>query len=171
MIINKAMAKTQVNPHLKTFGLGMIAGMRSMSAPALISHYLCRVPADNLAGTPLRYMQNATVATGLKVLAASEIIADKLPGTPDRIAPPVLASRALAGALVGYTLHQANGESKWIGGLLGAMGAVAASYGFFYLRKKLTNSTKIPDTAWAVVEDALMLASGIPLAKTAPTHQ
>lgn len=165
------MATTHVNPNLKAIGLGMIAGMRSMSAPALTSHFLNKVPAANLAGSSLRFMQKSSVATGLKVLAVTEIIADKLPGTPDRIAPPVLATRALAGALVGLTCNQANGESKWIGALLGAVGAVAASYGFFYLRKNLSQSTNIPDQVWAVLEDALVLAGGIALAKAPPTHQ
>lgn len=165
------MATTHVNPNLKAFGLGIIAGMRSMSAPALTSHFLNQVPAANLAGTPFRFMQYPAVATGLKVLAATEFIADKLPGTPNRIAPPVLATRALTGALVGITCNQANGESKWIGGLLGAAGAVAAAYGFFYLRKNLSQSTRIPDLAWAVLEDALVFAGGITLAKAPPTHQ
>ena len=144
--------------------------MRSMSAPALTSHFLNKVPADALQDSPWRFMQTAPVATGLKVLAATEIIADKLPGTPDRIAPPVLLVRALSGALVGVTLNQANGQPKWTGALLGGLGAVAASYGFFYLRKSLGEATNVPDLVWALLEDALVLAGGISLAKAPPTH-
>lgn len=164
------MATTHVDPNLKALGMGLIAGMRSMAAPALVSHFLNQVPADALRDSPLRFMQSAPVATGLKVLAATEIVTDKLPGTPDRIAPPVLAVRILSGALVGLTLNQANGQPKWTGALLGGLGAVAASYGFFYLRKSLGEATNVPDLAWALVEDALVLAGGISLAKAPPTH-
>lgn len=164
------MATIYINPNWKAFGLGVIAGMRSMSAPALISHFLNKVPADSLQGSPLRFMQSSSVSTGLKLLAVTEIIADKLPNTPNRIAPPVLLVRGLSGALVGLTLNQANGEPKFTGAILGGIGAIAASYGFFYLRKNLSKSTNCPDLVWAVLEDALMIAAGISLAKAPPTH-
>ncbi len=144
--------------------------MRSITAPALVSHFLTKVPALRLAGTPWRYMQSKPVANGLKVLAFTEIIGDKLPGIPNRIAPPVLAGRILAGALVGATCCQADGQPKWAGALLGSVGAVAASYGFYYLRKKLGQTTPLPDYAWALAEDALVLAGGISLAKMAPSR-
>ncbi len=165
------MESIHINPNVKAFSVGVIAGMRSMSAPALISHFLCKVPADALQDSPLRIMQMPLVSTGLKILAGTEIIADKLPGTPNRIALPVLMVRGLAGALAGLTLNQANKETKWTGALLGGLGAIAGSYGFFYLRKQLSKSTNLPDPVWAVLEDVLMLAAGINLAKTPPTKQ
>ncbi len=164
------MANAHVNPNVKAFGMGIIAGMRSMSAPALITHFLSKVPANALQGSPLRFMQSPGVATALKFMASTEIIADKLPGTPNRIAAPVLLVRALSGALVGYTCNQANGESTWAGAILGGTGAVAASYGFYYLRKNLTQSTPIPDAVWAVLEDAIVFAAGSSLAKMPPAH-
>jgi uncharacterized membrane protein len=164
------MATTHIHPFGKAFGLGIIAGMRSMSAPALTSHFLTKVPAIRLAGTPWRYMQSKPVSTGMKVLAFTEMVADKLPSTPDRIAPPVLGARIISGALVGATLSQADGQPKWAGALLGSIGAVMGSYGFYFLRKKLGQTTSIPDFAWALAEDALVLAGGISLAQMPPAR-
>src|SRR3712207_4333044 len=158
------MATIHIHPLGKAFGLGIVAGMRSIAAPALASHFFTKVPALRLAGTPWRYLQTKPVANSLKVLAVAEIIGDKLPGIPDRIAPPALAVRVLAGALVGAACSQADGQPKWAGALLGSVGALAASYGFYYLRQKLGQTTPLPDYAWALAEDALMLAGGISLA-------
>ena len=82
-------------------GFATLAGMRSMSAPAFLSHYFSRQPHAGLDGSMLQFMQKPLTAKALKVMAAGEMVADKLPTTPDRIAPPVLLGRLLSGALVG----------------------------------------------------------------------
>src|SRR6187431_778236 len=128
-------AKKQ-NSTLQAIGLGAIAGMRSMAAPALLSHFLTHHPAGALYNTRLRYLQRPLVATGLKFLAGAELIGDKLPQTTNRISPPQLAMRVLSGAVVGATVAGAHKKSKITGGMLGMVGALAASYGFFFLRKK-----------------------------------
>ena len=160
------MANFSLTTAWQAFGWGVIAGMRSMSAPALASHFLSRTFSPVLAGSSLRFLQSAKVATGLKVLAATEIIGDKLPGAPNRIAAPVLTFRILSGALVGAAYHQQSFQSKWVGAVLGGIGAVAGSYGFYYLRTKLPKSTATPDLVWAQAEDALMVTGGISLANT-----
>ena len=101
--MKKAKSKPQPRPakFWPTIGFAAIAGMRSMSAPALLSHYLTRNPSWLLLSSPLRVLQKPLVARGFKLAAAGEMVMDKLPGTPDRIAPPVLLGRLLSGALVG----------------------------------------------------------------------
>jgi uncharacterized membrane protein len=136
-----------------------------MAAPALLSHYLSQSPDPQLSDSPLHYLQNSTLATGMKVLAIAELVTDKLPKTPDRISPPQLLVRALSGALVGATLSEANGERKVIGALLGGLGAVAASYAFFFLRKKLKEATPLPDAAYALMEDFLVVSAGSAILK------
>ncbi len=148
------------------FGWGVIAGMRSMSAPALASHYLSRSFSPALAGSPLRFLQSAKVATGLKVLAGTELIGDKLPGVPNRIAAPVLTFRILSGALVGAAHHVQKNQSMPTGAVLGGVGAVAGSYAFYFLRTQLAKKTTDPDWVYALLEDALMVTAGISLANT-----
>jgi uncharacterized membrane protein len=142
------------------FALGAIAGMRAMSAPALLSNHLANSPSLLLTGTKLGYLQRTGVATGMKVLAVAELIGDKIPKTPNRISPMQLLPRVLSGALVGATIAEINGESKITGSLLGVVGALAGSYAFFFLRKKLGDISGFPDAAFALMEDALALKVG-----------
>ncbi len=157
------MENNQSNPHFQALGLGAVAGMRAFAAPALLSHYLTNDPAGALYNTPLRYLQRPMVATGLKLLAGAELVGDKLPATPNRISPPQFAVRVLSGAVVGATVVGAHKGSKISGALLGMAGAVAATYGFFYLRKKLGQESGLSNVLLGFAEDALMASGGIAL--------
>jgi uncharacterized membrane protein len=150
----------------QAIGLGAIAGMRAMSAPALLSDFLSTSPTHTLDDSPLHYLQNPGLATGLKLLAVAEMLTDKLPNIPDRISAPSLLVRTLSGALVGATISEAHGERKISGALLGGIGAIAASYAFFFLRKKLSQATPLPDTAYALLEDFLVISAGRALLKS-----
>lgn len=155
---------------LQALGLGAIAGMRAVAAPALLSHYLTNDPAGALYNTPLRYLQRPWVATGLKFLAGAELVGDKLPATPNRIAPPQLAARLLSGAVVGATVAGANERPKINGALLGIAGALAASFGFYFLRKKVGQESGLPNVALGFMEDAIMATGGIALMQNERLH-
>lgn len=150
----------------KTVGLGAVAGIRAMSAPALLSNELHKIPTAALAHSPLHYLQSGPVSTGLKVMAASEMLGDKIPNIPDRISPPSLLVRAASGALVGATLFTANRDKTMVGAAIGAAAAIAATYASFYLRKLVTTHTNFPDSFSGAVEDALMLSSGLAITKS-----
>ena len=144
-------------------GFATLAGMRSMSAPAFLSHYLSRQPHAGLAGSRLRFMQKPATATVLKVLAAGELVADKLPATPDRTAPPVLLGRLLSGALVGAAWYRARHGSALRGGLLGGVVAVVSTFISYELRTRISKQTDTPVALVGVGEDALVLAGGAAL--------
>ena len=144
-------------------GFATLAGMRSMSAPAFLSHYLSRQPHAGLEGSPLRFLQKPATATVLKVMAAGEIVADKLPMTPDRIAPPVLLGRLLSGALVGAAWYKSRHGSAVGGGLLGGVVAVAATFVSYALRTGISKKSGVPVALVGVGEDALVLAGGAAL--------
>jgi uncharacterized membrane protein len=55
----------------KTMGMGVIAGMRSMSAPALLSGALREQPSGRLAHSKFSWLQNGAVSAGLKALAGT----------------------------------------------------------------------------------------------------
>ena len=144
-------------------GFATLAGMRSMSAPAFLSHYLSRQPHAGLDGSRLRFLQKPATATVLKVLAAGEIVADKLPTTPDRIAPPVLLGRLLSGALVGAAWYRARHGSTLSGGVLGGLTAVAATFVSYALRTGISEKSGVSVALVGVGEDALVLAGGAAL--------
>ena len=150
---------------LQAIALGAVAGMRAVAAPAVLSHFLANDPAGALYNTRLRYLQRPYVATTLKYLACAELIGDKLPLAPDRIKPMQLGARLLSGAVVGATVAGANEKSKLNGALLGMAGALAASYGFYFLRKVLGQKSGLPDMALGLAEDALAATGGIAVMK------
>ena len=146
-------------------GFATLAGLRSQSAPAFLAHLLTHQPNPALQGSPLRFMQKPLVATSFKVLAAGEIVADKLPGTPNRTAPPVLLGRLLSGALVGATWYKAQRGSTLGGAVLGGAVAVAATFLSFALRMGISQKASLPVTLVGVGEDALVLAGGAALVR------
>lgn len=144
-------------------GFATLAGMRSMSAPALLTHYLSRQPHAGLAGSSLRFLQKPITATLFKVLAAGEMVADKLPATLDRTAPPGLLGRLLAGALVGAAWYKSRHGSAVSGGLLGGLAAVAATFASYGLRMGISKQAGVSVALVGVGEDALVLAGGAAL--------
>ncbi len=152
-------------------GFATLAGMRSMSAPAFLSHYLSRQPHAGLAGSRLRFLQKPLTAKVLKVLAAGEMVMDKLPTTPDRTAPPVLLGRLLSGALVGAAWYRSRHGSALSGGLLGGLAAVVSTFISYELRTGISKQTDTPVALVGVGEDALVLAGGAALLKSQqPAH-
>lgn len=131
--------ETSVYPRVAA--LGFVCGLRSMLGPALIA-------ADASPGVKIL----------LRVMSAGEMIADKLPKTPNRISPGPLAGRILSGTIVGAVVCRTADKSPWLGGLLGGAAAVVGSYGGYYARKALTR--RLPDPVVAVAEDALALVLG-----------
>ena len=147
-------------------GFATLAGLRSQSAPAFLTHLLSHQLNPGLEGSKLSFMQKPLVANGFKVVAASEIVADKLPFMPDRTAPPVLLGRLLSGALVGATWYRAQHGSAVAGGLLGGAVAVAATYISFALRMGLSKQTNVPVAVVGLAEDALVLSGGAALLRS-----
>jgi uncharacterized membrane protein len=154
-------------PHsiLRAAGLGLIAGMRTNYAPAVASHVYSRHPTPNLDGSPLIFMRSITTSKVLKVMAAGELVADKLPNTPDRIKPVPVAGRLLSGILVGATVYEADGKKPLIGAIVGGSAAVASTFGMFFLRKALKNSTGLPNWVLGIMEDSLVIGAGSVIAK------
>ncbi|GAB3530018.1 DUF4126 family protein [Pontibacter brevis] len=153
------------NTLYKALAFGALAGMRSLAAPTLLSHFLSEAGSAPLRNTPLRFLGNSTVAMVLKGLAASEMLGDKVPGVPDRIEPPSLVMRSASGALAGAAVYMMNNRKAIEGAAVGAAAAVAATYGSFYLRKTLCEKTSLADPIFGALEDALVIASGMQAAK------
>ena len=149
--------------YLQAAGLGMIAGMRSMSAPAIVSDHLARAQSPPLLHSRLAFLASPRTALLLKALALGELVGDKLPFVPARIAPGPLIARAVSGSLSGAAVCVKEEEQVAVGVLIGAAAALASSYGFYYLRRRLGQVSKLPDPVIAVAEDAVMLGIGITL--------
>lgn len=145
--------------------MGAVAGMRALSAPAILSEELSKMPTHTLANSPLHFLQSDSVAKGLAVLAATELIGDKIPNVPDRINPPALAVRAASGAVVGATIFLANKDKTLKGAVIGAAAAIVGTFASFYLRKAIKEYAHLPDSVSGAIEDAIMFSSGLAVTK------
>lgn len=149
-----------IRTYLSAFQIGVIAGMRSMMAPALVSHKLSRTTPNPLPDSPVHFMTSSKTAITFAVLAGGELVGDKLPQTPDRTAFPQVAGRLVSGALCGAALTKADGQPLAYGAALGTLGAVVGTFAFFQLRHWLTHEKDLPDVWVAVAEDALAIGAG-----------
>ncbi len=138
-------------------GIGAVSGLRSMSAPAIVAQAANRNQV-RVRKTPLAWLAWDDTARTAAVLAAGEMIADKLPFMPDRTAPLSLMFRALSGAVCGYGICGAGRTKRelWIAAAVGASAAVAASYAGSQYRKRV----KLPSMVAALLEDAVTIAAG-----------
>lgn len=151
------------------FLIGVVAGMRALSAPALLSRHLSQSPINPLAHSRLHFLTNPNAAKTLTVLAGTELLGDKAPNGPDRTTPPQLVVRLASGAVCGAAVGESQGQSGRLGAVLGAAGALVGTFAFFHLRRYLTHEQALPDTAVALLEDALTLGAGWQIANTVAT--
>ena len=113
---------------LLAFGIGVVAGLRSMTAPAIVA-WAAHLGWIHLSGSPLSFM-GSSWAVGIFTLGAlGEFVADQLPRTPARTTAFPLAARIVTGSLTGACLGTAGGASLWLAALLGAIGAIAGAFG------------------------------------------
>ncbi|MBD2756366.1 DUF4126 domain-containing protein [Spirosoma validum] len=152
--------------YLKAFQIGVIAGMRAMAAPALLSHKLVRTIPAKEPQKPIHYLTLPPVSLGLKVVAAGEMIADKLPNAPNRTSPPQFIARVASGATCGAFLSEVEGQPAPYGALAGGLGAAVGTLVFFNLRRWLDHDLGIPDTVGALAEDALVIGVGWQIANS-----
>lgn len=89
------------------------------------------------------------VRTVTAVAALGELVADKLPQTPSRLAPAPLAGRMLLGALAGGGYARRRGVSPILPALAAAGAALAASHAGARWRTRFSGSVPA-----AIAEDA-----------------
>ncbi len=141
--------------YVLAFLIGVIAGLRSMTAPAVVS-WAARLGWLHLESTWLAFLGFAATPYILSLLAIGELIADKLPKTPSRKAPPGFVGRIVTGALCGAGLGATS--QALIGGLLaGVLGAVAGTLGGYELRVRLVRAIGGNDLPIALLEDAIAI--------------
>lgn len=153
-------------PHIQVITLGLLAGMRAMSAPAVTSKMLQKKHSKMLEHSNLDFMQSETTARLLSVLAIGEFIGDKMPAAKNRIALPGLISRGISGALAGASIYKAAKGNVATGALLGGLTALAATYGSFYLRKSVVKHAHLVDPIIGSIEDAIVMGAGMGLTES-----
>ena len=145
---------------LLAFLIGIVAGLRSLTAPAVVSWAAHRNWID-LRDTPLSFMGSTVTVSIFVLLALGELVADQLPSTPSRTKPVGLIARIVLGGLSGACVAVAGAQSIVIGALLGAVGGVAGAFAGYEVRTRLVRALKVPDLVIAVLEDAVAIGGGL----------
>jgi uncharacterized membrane protein len=141
---------------LQAIGIGFVAGLRSMMAPAIVS-WAAHLGWLPLRGTSLGFMASPIAVAIFSLLAILELIADKLPQTPSRTAAVGLIGRIITGGLCGACIYVALGASLGMGAALGIIGALIGAYLGYYVRRGLGSSLKVKDILIAIPEDIIAI--------------
>ena len=142
------------------FLIGVIAGLRSMTAPAVVAwgshlHWL------KLQSSPLSSMGSTVAVVVFTLGAFVEFIFDKLPGTPARTRGAGLIARIVFGGVTGAAIASSGFQSMALGAILGAAGGIAGAFGGYQVRTRLVRLLKVPDVVVACLEDAVAVAGGL----------
>jgi uncharacterized membrane protein len=140
--------------------LGVATGLRSMTPMAVLCWfaYLGYLPVD---GTWASWTARVASVVIFTILAVVELVADKLPRTPNRIAPGPLFVRLVLGAFAGSIAATARDGPGLEGVLLGLIGAALGAFAGFMIRRHVVETVGCPDWPVALAEDLLTLLSSL----------
>jgi uncharacterized membrane protein len=134
--------------------IGIIAGLRAMTAPAAIT-WAARLGWLDLSQTGLAFLGFSYTPWVFTVAALGELVTDQLPTTPSRTAPLQFGTRIVIGALCGAAIGAGAGALA-IGLVAGAIGAVIGTLGGRAVRGWLAAAFG-SDRPAALIEDAIAI--------------
>ncbi|HUO60418.1 MAG TPA: hypothetical protein VMU24_07095 [Candidatus Acidoferrales bacterium] len=146
--------------------IGVVAGLRSMTAPAVTSRTLARSGFDETEPRWIATLSRPEIARWLAFAAAGELLVDKLPIAPNRTVPPSLLWRIASGAACGAAVAHLSGGNLRSGALAGGAGAVIGSYTGQNIRRMIGQILGVPDVLVAVAEDAVATLAAYSVVRT-----
>ena len=144
---------------LLTFLIGLFAGLRSLTAPA-VTAWAARLGWLKLQGSLALIGSIPSVAI-FTLLAVLELVADKLPKTPSRTSPPGLIARLVMGGLAGACVAAAGKEEALLGAVVGAVGGIVGCFGGYEARTRLVRTLGTQDIYVAAIEDLVAIAGSL----------
>lgn len=134
--------------------IGVIAGLRAMTAPAAVS-WAAALGWIDLSATPLAFLGYHWVPFVFIALAVIELITDQLPSTPSRKVPQQFGARLISGGLCGAAIGAAGGMLL-VGLIAGVIGAVIGTLGGAAARARLAGAFG-KDLPAALIEDVIAI--------------
>jgi len=145
--------------------IGVIAGLRAMTAPAAIS-LAARAGWIDLTTTSLAFLGYAYTPWIFTALALVELVTDQLPTTPSRTVPIQFGTRILMGGLTGGAIG-ASGGTLIPGVVAGIVGAVIGTLGGRAARARLASRFG-SDRPAAVIEDVIAIGGAFAIVAALP---
>jgi uncharacterized membrane protein len=144
---------------LFAFLIGLFGGLRALTAPAVTAWavHLGWLKLDD----PLTLIGSLPSVVIFTLLAVVELMADKLPQTPSRTAPPGLIARILMGGLTGACVGAGGGQGAVLGALLGIVGGIVGCFGGYQARTGFVKALGVPDIYVALVEDLVAIGGSL----------
>jgi len=140
--------------------LGVAAGMRTFTPMAVLC-WFAFVGALPVDGTWASWTGRLVTAIIFTVLAIAELIADKLPRTPDRTSTGPLLARLFFGGLAGAIIAAALNGSEFEGVILGVGGALVGAFGGYLIRREIVLKYSGRDWPVAVLEDLVTVGFAV----------
>lgn len=140
--------------------LGLVTGMRSMTAMAVLCWFAYRGDLS-LDDTWAFWAGKLLTAIIFTVLALAELVVDKLPKTPNRTAPFPLLARVFFGGLVGAIVAAGLNGSEFEGVILGVGGALVGAFGGFLIRREIVLQLGCKDWPVALAEDVSAIVCAV----------
>ena len=145
--------------YLGCFTIGIVAGLRSLTAPALVS-WAVRLGWLDLSGSWLSFLGSRAATIVLSLLALGELVADKLPKTPNRTSLGPLVFRVITGGFSSLAICASAHQSLLIGTILGVLGSIAGAFAGYEIRHRLVEAFGLRDFGVAVAEDIVAIGGG-----------
>ncbi len=147
---------------LRALGIGLVAGLRSMTAPAAVS-WAANTGRMHLGNFPVSLLDTNLAARTTRKLALGEIISDKTPLSPSRLQPASLTWRLISGGICGAAFSISDGDDPGTGAALGAAGALVGSLLGYAWRTRMRQRLHAPDFPLALLEDMVAVGSAAAL--------
>jgi uncharacterized membrane protein len=140
--------------------LGALAGLRSMSAPALLSHEMSTEGDAHFLSRIERLLSSDRVANVLALLVGGEMLADKTSLVGNRTSAVPLLGRAIMGSFTAGAFAANRRQRVLLPAAIGAASAIASTYAAFHLRRLAAERFDVPDQVLGMIEDAIVVAAG-----------
>jgi uncharacterized membrane protein len=143
-----------------SLGIGVVAGLRSMTAPAVVS-WAAYVGWLNVATGPFWFTASIPVVVLLTAWALFELVIDKTSKIGNRTELFGLIFRIVTSSLSGAVISSAAGIGAVMGMSAGLVGGMLGTYGGYNLRKVCVRNTSFGDLPVACVEDTVAICLGV----------
>ncbi|MGE0217628.1 DUF4126 family protein [Mycolicibacterium sp.] len=149
---------TQVLVLLLAALIGVVAGSRAMTAPAVVA-WGALLGWIDVGDKWSEWIAHPITVTVLTIFMLAELVTDQLPKTPSRKVPAQFIARVITGAFAGAVIGSAFFHTFSATGA-GVIGAVLGTLGGAELRKRLAAANNGNDRPGAFTEDAIAVGGG-----------
>jgi uncharacterized membrane protein len=153
---------TQVVVILLALAIGVIAGLRALTAPAVVA-WGAFLGWIDVKGLWSEWVAHPITVTVLTIFLLVELVTDQLPKTPSRKTAPQFSVRLISGAFAGAVIGSVS-HHTFIALGAGIIGAVLGTMGGAEVRQRLTAVNKGQDRPGAIIEDVVAVGGGFLIA-------